>query len=448
MKPWDNGVLRADGKYLYNSGVPFFWLGDTAWRLFQCLDAEQSRRYLKNRADKGFNVVQAVLLAKITYTETEVNRFRILDQNMDEFISAENGEYWNHVEKVAALAAEMGIYMALLPVWGAYAKIKFINEDNAETYMAFLTERFNKYDNIIWLLGGDIRGEDYYAMWDMCGKYLRKHSPGKLIGYHPFGRTSSSYWFNGCEWLDFHQFQSGHRRYDQFQVKKNEAVTVSWDDTTATEPWYGEDSWRYVLADHSKTPLRPVLDGEPSYEHIPQGLHDGSQPFWEEHHVRRYAWWSVLAGACGHTYGDNSIMQMYGTGTPPAYSVVDTWETALHHAGSGGMGVLHGILTEIGFTDCEPMQLLLGDDEGEKHDIIKVFGNEKNIIAYNYSGRMFSLQRTTEGICPYDAWWVDPANGIKSYFGLFDLSQKTDFTPPVKKYGHNDWVLLLRRNND
>jgi len=55
------------------------------------------------------------------------------------------------------------------------------------------------------------------------------------------------------------------------------------------------------------------MDGEPSYEQIPQGLHDGTQPFWQEHHVRRYAWWAALAGACGHIYGDNSVMQMYGT---------------------------------------------------------------------------------------------------------------------------------------
>jgi hypothetical protein len=27
--------------------------------------------------------------------------------------------------------------------------------------------------------------------------------------------------------------------------------------------------------------------------------------------VRRYAYWSVFAGSCGHTYGHNAIMQFY-----------------------------------------------------------------------------------------------------------------------------------------
>lgn len=41
---------------------PFFWLGDTAWMLFTNISYEEAYTYLKNRADKGFNVIQAVLI--------------------------------------------------------------------------------------------------------------------------------------------------------------------------------------------------------------------------------------------------------------------------------------------------------------------------------------------------------------------------------------------------
>ncbi|MEY4931572.1 MAG: hypothetical protein RI909_2296, partial [Bacteroidota bacterium] len=43
-------------------GKPFFWLGDTAWELFHRLSREEADLYLKNRADKGFTVIQAVAL--------------------------------------------------------------------------------------------------------------------------------------------------------------------------------------------------------------------------------------------------------------------------------------------------------------------------------------------------------------------------------------------------
>ena len=41
--------------------------------------------------------------------------------------------------------------------------------------------------------------------------------------------------------------------------------------------------------------MKPVLDGEPSYENIPQGLHHGTEPRGTAADVRRYAYWSVFA---------------------------------------------------------------------------------------------------------------------------------------------------------
>ena len=46
------------------SGQPFFWVGDTAWELFHRLTREEIELYLINRAERGFNVIQAVALAE------------------------------------------------------------------------------------------------------------------------------------------------------------------------------------------------------------------------------------------------------------------------------------------------------------------------------------------------------------------------------------------------
>lgn len=438
MKPWENGALSVsdDRRYLLNGDTPFFWLGDTAWTLMQRLDSEQSRVYLKNRADKGFNVIQAVLtnLAGFKDGGTDTGNVHVYEEDLDQFISSKNDVYWKHVDEVVGLAQDMGIYFAFLPVWGRFAKSGFVRQDNVERYARFLAKRFNRYENIIWILGGDIRGSEHFEMWNMLGNSLKLYSPGKLIGYHPFGRTSSSYWFNECDWLDFNMFQSGHRRYDQKNL-------FSWDEAAKSEPWFGEDNWRYVVADMAKTPLRPVLDGEPSYEQIPQGLHDFSQPCWQEHHVRRYAYWSVLSGACGHTYGDNSVMQFFGTGAAPSYGAIDTWDVAIHHSGSGQMTFLKKLMIEIDFTHCIPMQKSLDCVDGVEHDRICVFGNEKVLVAYDYCGREFSVAFNET----MDAWWFDPADSARSYIGRFDLSKSARFCPPVKKNGHNDWVLILKK---
>src|SRR5688572_28686442 len=47
------------------NGAPFFYLGDTAWELFHRLNREEAERYLKDRAAKGFTVIQAVAIAEL-----------------------------------------------------------------------------------------------------------------------------------------------------------------------------------------------------------------------------------------------------------------------------------------------------------------------------------------------------------------------------------------------
>ena len=63
-----NGPLKvSDNKrfLVHENGKPFYWLGDTAWELFHRLNREEADRYLKNRAEKGFTVIQAVALAEL-----------------------------------------------------------------------------------------------------------------------------------------------------------------------------------------------------------------------------------------------------------------------------------------------------------------------------------------------------------------------------------------------
>src|SRR5688572_14224689 len=51
-------LVTADGK-------PFFYLADTAWELFHRLNRAEADLYLRNRAAKGFTVIQAVVLGEL-----------------------------------------------------------------------------------------------------------------------------------------------------------------------------------------------------------------------------------------------------------------------------------------------------------------------------------------------------------------------------------------------
>lgn len=111
---------------------------------------------------------------------------------------------------------------------------------------------------------------------------------------------------------------------------------------------------------------KPTLDGEPSYERILQGLHDKTQPYWTAKDVRRYAYWSVFAGACGHTYGDNSVMQFYTEESEGVtYGAEDYWQDAMHHEGSGQMGHLKRLMESVDFRDGIIRDDLLVNGQGK-----------------------------------------------------------------------------------
>lgn len=53
--------VSPNGRYLVTpSGEPFFWLADTGLSIFARLTREEADFYLRDRAQKGFTVIQAV----------------------------------------------------------------------------------------------------------------------------------------------------------------------------------------------------------------------------------------------------------------------------------------------------------------------------------------------------------------------------------------------------
>jgi hypothetical protein len=430
-KPWEYGPLRVhgNGRYLVNGETPFFWMGDTAWLLFHIPDIEDTRIYLQNRRDKGFNVIQAVLVRETAKNALLDNDFSRPDKE---------GAFWRHIDAVLDMADDLGLYMGLLPCWGSMVKRGLLRPDNAAAYGEFLADRYGDRKNVIWILGGDIRGDQNGEVWPILAESIKKRAPAQLMGYHPFGRTSSSLWFDQAGWLDFNMFQSGHRRYDQ-------KILQEWDDNAVKEEWFGEDNWRYVLRDHAASVCRPTLDGEPSYEQIPQGLHDPAQPYWQDHDVRRYAYWAVLEGACGHTYGHNAIMQFHREGAGPgSYGVNSTWKEALHHPGSGQMAHLVSLMNSVHFIQARAAQELVREN-GEAYNRVSALMGEDFALLYSYCGEAFGLELGKTGWNSADSWWFDPAAGVYSYLGRCGCGGYTSFVPPRKPAGQNDWVLLLRR---
>ena len=429
-------MLSVDGYYFKQNGKPFFWLGDTAWLLFQKLTAAEIREYLDNRAYKGFTVIQATLVHTPDYRNPAGSPALLDDDFAAPNPDRSSGSYWDQVEEAVWYAQSLGLYMALLPAWGSMASTGRLNPDNAQTYVDFLAERFGHYDNVLWIVGGDVRGSAAPETFDLLGRRFREKCPGQLIGYHPFGRCRSAQWFHDREWLDFNMFQSGHRNYDQLQLG-------AWDDKIGDEAFYGEDNYQYVVLDRALEPARPTLDGEPSYELILQGLHDPACAYWQACDVRRYAYWALLAGAAGHTYGDNAVMQFYREGDQGVFGVLMTWREALHNPGSQQMCHVRRLMEAIRWQEGAPAQAILPDNDGDRYAYNLALTTPLAACIYSYSGNPFTVDTGLLAYAELQGFWFDPVSGVLSATGPVEKRDSVRFTPPNRRETANDWALLL-----
>lgn len=438
-KPLQNLQITANKQYFQTEdGKPFFWLGDTGWLAFSKLDREGVKKYFEDRKAKGFNVVQVMVLHNLNAVNVYGDQALMNDNLTHQITSPGNDpnnaseyDYWDHVDYTLDVAQQNGIYVAMVPVWGTNVSKKDskVTKDQAEKYAKFLADRYKKRTNIIWLNGGDTKGNEFQDIWNAIGTTLKTSNPNQLVTFHPFGRTDSSENFHNATWLDFNMFQSGHKTYAQET------------DPTA----FKEDNYKFVLRDLELKPKKPTLDGEPSYEGIPHGLHDTLQPKWNANDVRRYGYWSVLSGAAGYTYGHSAVMQFFRKGDNPAYGNKVLWNDAINDTGAGQMIYIKKLIEAFPFTEGVADASIIAN-QGTKYDYLPAIKGKKYVLIYTYNGRKLAVNLGKIEGNKVTASWYNPRNGEKTPIGVFDNKGKKEFQPSGKKEDGNDWVLVLTSN--
>lgn len=431
-------TVSDNGRYLEAGGEPFFWMGDTAWLLLSRLNREETEHYLSTRKVQGFNVVQLMIL-HTAQMESRNGSPALVDGDPGRPLTTPGADpadpreydYWDHLDWVVERAAAHGIYLAMVPAWGDIADQRALNYDNASVYGRFLAERYGDKPNVIWLNGGDTRAENRTRVWEELGATIKGIAPGQLMSFHPIGRTASSWQYHEAPWLDFNMFQSGHRSYAQEGPHAR-----------------AEDNWRYVAEDWARTPVKPTIDGEPSYENIPHGLHEENQPRWQAADARRYAWWAVMAGALGHTYGENNVMQMFTPGAPTANFEADTrWDEALMAEGARQMHFLRELIEAYPMLERLPDQSLIVDN-GTRHDRVLASRGSDYAFAYSHTGAPFIVAMGKIAGKTVRVRWYSPRGGNWQDIGQIDNSGTHRFDPPGDAAAGNDWVLVLDKGGD
>ena len=425
--------VSENGRYLVTeSGAPFFWLGDTAWELFHRLTLEEAVVYFERRQAQGFNVVQAVILAELDGLR-KPNAYGDLPL-VDRDPLQPNEAYFRTVDAMIDAAAARGLYVGVLPAWGDKVNLAWgigpviFDAANAEAYGAFLGSRYANRPNVIWILGGDrdliADGVDTAPVWRAMAAGIRRGAgEHTLMTFHPKGWQGSSQTFHQDSWLDLNMWQSGHGEADA-------------------------PNWEWISADLALTPPKPVLDGEPNYED--HGINPWSSDwtpekgFFRDLDVRKQAYRSVFAGACGITYGHHAVWQMFDEGRTPINFPERFWRDALERPGAQHMIHLKRLMLARSYLNRIPDQTLIvnNSDDRALHMRATRAANGAWAMVYIPPRRdlvRIDLDRIAQA--EFQIGWFDPRTGKEERFDGFGEGTIT-LAPPDSIH---DWVLTIYR---
>jgi len=423
-------LTTADGK-------PFFWLGDTTWELFHRLNREEAINLFENRAARKFNVLQSVAVAELE-GHTDPNPyghlpFVDLDVTRPAVKDGPQNDYWDHVDFIVREANARGLYIGFLPTWGRFwhdsskDRKPLFTAASAEIYGEWLGKRY-KDAGLIWILGGDrsVDNDEQKAVIRAMAKGLRRGDGGAhLMTFHPPGGNGSSTWFHNDDWLDFNMRQNGHvaeftERYSQTRV------------------------------DYDRTPVKPVIDGEPIYEDHPVSFDAKKLGHSVAGDVRRPLYWNLFSGACGHTYGHHSVWQMWSTNKGPINNPLMPWSEAINQPGAAQMQHGRALIESRPFLTRIPDDSVIVTDRvptsvpgaGRYRFAATRDTDGTYAMVYVPVGRTFRVRMDVIKGGKVEAWWFNPRDGRATAIGTFENKGVREFTPPDK--GEMiDWVLVL-----
>ncbi|CAM3619443.1 Putative endoglucanase [Vibrio aerogenes CECT 7868] len=438
-------LLVKKRQFITEDQEPFFFTACTAWELFHKLTFAEAKRYLDNRAAKGFNVIQAVAVAELDGLNTPSYEGQHVPFHCIETLSV-NEAYFDHVVNVVNYANSKGLYVALVPMWGSYIVPTaqwgndvqpIFHQDNVVPFISYLADKMQNCD-VIWMIGGDrsyLKAEHRKVMRLMADSIRAVCGTSQLITAHTQGGRSLYDMLEQPDWLDFLTWQTGHMG--------------------AAYP-----SWYPVEHDYNRHDM-PIINAEPCYEAHPImneytfTRSDGASRHTDAQ-IRRASYWSVFAGSAGITYGCYSLWQMRreeddAIEVPESAAVAyrgDTipyWHQVLDYPGAFQIGILRRFIDGLYQPEkrVPANELLLSDNPaGESH--VRVMKHEAGewVAAYIPENQKIILDVSEFGVNGFEIYWFNPIYGITNKMSD-DITESLilNITTPLNQH---DWVLLLQ----
>jgi hypothetical protein len=390
---------------------PFFWSGDAAWSLVAQLSMKDADLYLDNRSRKGFTVIMVSLIEHKFCTDPPAHIYGELPFSGKLFTSP-NEKYFAHADSVIRSAAMHNIVVLLAPLYLGYdckdegwcAEVRNASPGDLRSWGRFLGKRYKKYNNIIWLIGGDTDPSPVKEKVLEMIRGIRENDPLKLFSAHNQPESMAITPWPGEPWLSV----NGVYSYDSVLYK-----------------------WYRMAYDHM--PVMPFFQIESAYEN-----EHNSTPG----QLRSQAYQAILSGAMGHIFGNCPIWHF---GSASKWCNTADWKKEMDNSGSVSMDYLQRLFRsrswQILIPDFENHLVTSGFGKwGTKDHVACAMTSDGNtIIAYLPSKRPVEVDMTNIQGSKAKCWWYDPSNGKASEIGTYPASGVHRFTP----FSAGDQVLVI-----
>jgi hypothetical protein len=395
--------VSENKRYLVDqNNQPYFYHGDTCWKLFWEFTGEDAEVYLEDRKLKGFTVIQVQLLPHRNYQANREGNAPFLVRGD---FTTPNPAYFEQVDRMINIAMGKGLGLLISPVWASKWEqdwYKHLNIDNAEVFCSYLANRYKDFKNIIgWIHGGDDDAIELHDCIRICGKIFKETAPGQINTFHA-NQKGGWVFFNNEPWYDM-----------------NMSYSYNYSDMVGQ-----------MTAGYHLKPVRPIILGETHYEYntgITSAL------------LRKFAYASVILGGAGQTYGHKDI-----------WIATCFWREALNSPAAHHMSYLNDIFTSIKWYQLIPdtTHSLVTEGYGSNEEFAPAgFSNDGSIaIVYIPTARTITINMKNLSV-NIRAYWFDPTNGIYIDIGRIDEQIEKKFkTPGKNSYGDEDWIILFKES--
>jgi hypothetical protein len=411
-------TLVPGKRYLVDhAGRPFMIFGDSPWECVTMLSNADVAAYFDDRQSKGFNTLLLEFVERtaaypggVPTVDGQLPFTKTLPGSTIPDFSALNDAYFAHVDEVVQLAVARGFLVLFTPAYlgyqgnaeGWYQPMLANGIDRLTAFGNYVGKRYAKFDNIMWVAGGDYSPPDK-TLTRAVQNGIKAFDTRHLHTAHAGDGTSALDWWAGESWLD---------------------VDTVYDDIAVTHvPIYTPASKEYTRADH-----KPFFLIESCYEASDCG---------DEVLIRQQAYESLLTGAFGQVYSRSLLWEF-----------PSNWKSLMQSQGSFDMKRVHDLFAprrwDLLLPDVDGSFLTAGAGTGATHASAAYASDGSFAIAYTPEVRDLTMNMSRLAR-PVTAQWYDPTNGAFGPAGaaLPNSGSHTFHPSGPNSRGKGDWVLLL-----